>query len=128
MGSVRAGDIRQLKWFGRELDIKGEDANVTLDLGGYLNEATINGNGSFHNTRRRKKALVGDVPVSIDDARGDLEFLQEKADAGEPGALSITLASGVSYTGNMMITGELRKSTGDGTATLTFEGAKLTKL
>jgi len=125
---VRAGDIRQLTWFGRELDVKGEDANVNIDLGGFTVEAGINGNGSIPTTQRRKKAKVGDVAVSIDDNRGDLEFLQEKQNAGEPGPLSITLASGISYSGNMILTGELVKATGDGTASCTWEGAKLEKI
>lgn len=125
---VRAGDIRQLTWFGRELDIKGEDANVNIDLGGYMNEAGINGNGTLHGTQRRKKATVADVPVSLDDDRGDLEFLQEKADSGEAGPLNITLASGVTYSGSMLLTGEIRKGTGDGTASLTWEGARIEKI
>jgi hypothetical protein len=128
MASVRAGDIRQLKWFGKELDVKGEDANVGLDLGGFTANAGINGNGSLHGTKRRKKATLADVPVSVDDTRGDLEFLQGKADAGAVGPLTITLASGITYSGSMMLTGELRKATGDGTASLTFEGAKLEKI
>lgn len=125
---VRAGDIRQFTWFGRELDIKGEDANVNIDLGGFTAEAGINGNGTLHSTKRRKKATVADVPVSLDDNRKDLEFLQEKADAGASGPLTITLASGVTYRGSMVLTGEIRKATGDGTASITFEGAKLEQI
>lgn len=125
---VRAGDIRQLTYFGREFDIKGEDANVGIDLGGYANEAGVNGNGTLHGTQRRKKASVTDVPVSIDDSRKDLEFLQEKADAGEPGPLNITLASGITYSGSMLLVGEVKKATGDGTASLTFEGARLEQI
>jgi len=125
---VRAGDIRQLTYFGKELDIKGEDANVNIDLGGYANETGINGNGTLHGTRRRKKASVADVVVSLDDSRKDLEFLQGKADAGEAGPLTLTLASGITYRGSMVLTGEIKKATGDGTASLTFEGAKLEQI
>jgi hypothetical protein len=128
MGSIRAGDIRQFTYFGKELDIKGEDANVGLDLGGYQGETGINGNGTLHGTRRRKKASLSDVPVSIDDDRKDLEFLQEKADANEPGPLTIGLASGVTYRGSMVLVGEVKKSTGDGIASLTFEGSKLEQI
>ena len=125
---VRAGDIRQLMWFGRELDVKGEDANVNISLGGFSTEAGINGNGTLHGTNRRKKALVGDVTVSVDDGRKDLEFLQSKVDAGETGPLTISLASGVTYSGDMLLTGDLQKATGDGTASITFEGAKLEQI
>ena len=126
--SVRAGDIRQVTYFGRELEIKGEDANVSIDLGGFVNETGICGNGTLHSTRRRKKAIVADVVVSIDDNRKDLEFLQSKSDAGETGAFTITLASGITYSGNMALVGEIKKATGDGTVSLTFEGAKLEQI
>ena len=122
---ARAGDIRQLTYFGKELDVKGEDANVVIDLGGYSLEVGLNGNGTAHTTQRVKNATVADVPVSIDDDRGDLEFIQGKQNAGLPGPLNITLTSGVTYSGSMYLVGEVRKSTGDGTASLTWEGSKL---
>lgn len=129
MATVRAGDIRQLTWHGREFDIKGEDANVSIDLGGYTTETAINGNGTLYATQRRKKAVVADIPVSLDDERKDIEYLQEKVNDGDPGPLTITLASGVTYSGPLMyLIGELKKMTGDGTATLTFEGAKLEQI
>jgi len=122
---VRAGDIRQLTWFGKEFDVKGEDANCGLDLGGFTGEMAINGNGTTHDTQRRKKASLSDVPVSIDDDRGDLEFLQGKVNTNSYGPLNVTLASGVTYSGSMKLVGDLKKMTGDGTASLTWEGAKL---
>lgn len=128
MGAVRAGDIRQFTWFGKEFDIKGEDANIAIDLGGYSMESTISGNGVFLSTKRRKKAMVSDVVISLDDTRRDLEFLQEKIDSAAIGPLTITLASGVTYQGSMALTGELKKSTGDGTASVAFEGAKLEQI
>jgi len=126
--AITAGDIRQLTWFGRELNVKAEDANVVIDLGGFISEAGINGNGTIPVTQRRKKARVAEVQVSLNDAREDLEFLQEKQNSGETGPLNITLASGVVYSGSMVLTGSLSKSTGDGTATLTWEGAKLEQI
>jgi len=128
MGAVRAGDIRQLTWFGKEFDIKGEDSNVSIDLGGYSTESTVSGNGIFLSTKRRKKAVLSDVVISIDDTRKDLEFLQDKIDTSAVGPLTITLASGVTYQGSMALTGELKKSTGDGTASVTFEGARLEQI
>lgn len=118
---IRAGDIRGLRWFGRELDVKGEDANVEVDLGGFTNEMGINGNGTGHDTQRRKKSRIGGVPVSIDDSRGDLEFLQEKANLGAYGPLQIVMPSGKTLGTSMKLTGDLFKSTGDGVATCTWE-------
>jgi hypothetical protein len=128
MGIVRAGDITQLLWFGRELEVKGEDSNVNINLGGFSAETGINGNGGLYVTNRRKKASITDVPISIDDVNKDLEFLQSKVDAKELGPLAITLASGVTYSGSMMLVGDLGKATGDGTSTVSFEGAKLEQI
>lgn len=124
---IRAGDIRHFTAKGKELDIKGEDANVNFDLGGYTTEMGINGNGTRHKTQRRKKSLIGDLPVSIDDDRGDLEFLQAIANSGESVPVTIELASGVKYGASMDLTGEIRKASGDGIATITWEGDKLEK-
>jgi len=126
--AIRAGDIRQLTIKGREFDVKAEDANVSVDLGGYSNEVGLNGNGSTNVTQRRKVGGFSDCPVAIEDERKDLEFLQEIADAGVPVPVNLTLASGVTYTGSLMPIGELRKATGDGTLTLEMRGAKFEQI
>jgi len=125
---VRAGDIRQLTINGREFDVKGEDANVNIDLGGYANEVGLNGNGTAHVVQRRKAAGFSDCPVSIDDSREDLEFLQEVADGGEAVPVTITLASGVTYSGSLLPVGDLAKATGDGTLSLEMRGSKFEQI
>jgi len=128
MSGVRAGDIRQLTIKGREFDVKGEDANVNIDLGGYQNEAAINGNGTAYITQRRKLAGFSDCPLSIDESRKDLEFLQELADAGEFVPVNLTLASGVTYSGSLIPIGEIKKATGDGTLALEMRGARFEQI
>ena len=125
---VRGGDIRQLMIKGREFDVKGEDANVNIDLGGYSDEAGISGNGTMHLTQRRKVAGFSDCPVSIDDSRQDLEYLQDLADAGELAPTTITLASGITYSGALIPAGDLTKATGDGTLSLEMRGSKFEQI
>ncbi len=125
---VRGGDIRQLMVKGREFDVKGEDANVNIDLGGYSDEAGISGNGTMHLTQRRKVAGFSDCPVSIDDSRQDLEYLQDLADAGELAPTTITLASGITYSGALIPAGDLAKATGDGTLSLEMRGSKFEQI
>jgi len=120
---VRAGDIRQLMIKGREFDVKGEDANVNIDLGGFSNEAGINGNGTMHITQRRKVAGFSDCPVSIDDSRQDLEYLQGVASLGELVPVTITLVSGITYSGTLIPIGDVAKATGDGTLSLEMRGS-----
>jgi len=125
---VRAGDIRQCTIKGREFDVKGEDANVNIRLGGYQNEVGINGNGTTHVTQRRMTAGLSDLTVSLDDDREDLEFLQSIADDADAVPVNLTLASGIVYSGSLVLVGEVGKATGDGTATLEMRGAKFEQI
>jgi len=113
---------------GREFDVKGEDANVNIDLGGYSDEAGINGNGTMHIMQRRKVAGFSDCPVSIDDTRQDLEYLQDLANTGELAPTTITLASGITYAGPLLPIGDLAKATGDGTLSLEMRGSKFEQI
>lgn len=125
---VRAGDIRQVKINSREFDPKGEDANVNIDVGGFTNTYGLNGNGTGHIAQRRKPAGFSDLPLSLDDGRKDLEFLQGIADAGDPVPVTMTLASGKTYGGSLVLVGDLGKSTGDGIATLEMRGQKFEQI
>lgn len=128
MGAVRAGDIRQLTIDGREMDPGGGDANVNIDLGGFTNEATLTGNGEAHITQRRKVAGFSDCPISIDDDRQDLEYIQGIANDGDPVPVSITLVSGKVYSGALSIVGDVMKAAGDGIATIEMRGARFNQI
>lgn len=125
---VRGGDIRSFTWYGRSFDPAGGDGTVNIDLGGYTNEASMTGNGALHVNQRRKAAGFSDLKISVDDARQDIEFLQDKANAGVPGPATITLASGIVYSGNLLPIGEIVKAGGDGTATLEGRGARFEQI
>ena len=128
MGAVKGGDIRQLTIKGREFDVAGGDANVNVDLGGFSNEGSLNGNGTLSIIQRRKLAGFSDCPVKIDDSRQDMEFLQEIADAGEAVPVNMTLVSNKTYSGSLAVVGELQKATGDGTLALEMRGAKFEQI
>ncbi len=128
MGAVRAGDIRQLVIKGREFDVRGGDANVNVDTGGFNNEASPNGNGETHITQRRKLAGFSDCPLSIDDARQDLEFIQAISNAGLVEPVTMTLATGIVYAGALVPIGEIMKATGDGTLALEMRGKRFEQI
>lgn len=121
---VRAGDIRQCTINGREMDVKGEDANVNIRVSGFVNEVGINGNGTTHITQRRQTAGFSDLPLSLDDEREDLEFLQGIANDGASVPVNLTLASGITYSGALALVGEIAKATGDGTVSIEMRGAR----
>lgn len=124
---VRGGDIRQFTINGRTFGVQTE-ANVSVDKGGFTNELTVNGNGTSHITQRRKPAGIGDCPVSIDDAVQDLEFLQDIQNAGDAVPVTLSLASGVTYSGALVLVGDLMKVSGDGTLTLEMKGERFDQI
>jgi hypothetical protein len=126
MGSVRAADIRQLMIGGREFDPKG-DSNVDYKLAGFENESSANGNGSMHTTQKRKLGGFESLPISIDQDRGDLEYLQDLANKGEPVPMFMTTAT-QSYGGDLVIQGTVNANTGEGTAEISALGPNFQKL
>ena len=127
MSSVRGGDIKQVMLGGREFDI-APDANVTYRVSGYTNESNPTGNGGMHTTQTRKLGGFDAIPLSVQSDRQDVEFLQEKADAGEPIPCSMTLISGITYAGKLTIQGEIDPNTGDGQVEITALGPKFEQI
>ena len=127
MATVRGGDIKQLMIAGREFDVAAE-ANVNIDLGGMTNEMAINGNGNPHVTQRRKVAGFSDCTISIDDSKQDLEYIQNISALAELVPVTITLASGVTYSGSLLPIGDVMKATGDGTLSLEMRGSKFEQI
>lgn len=126
--AATGGSIESVSIRGRQLAVAA-DADVNMQLGGDNNETQMNGDGR---TRRKIKTPVAwmleGVAFSIDDDRGDLEFLQEIADETKDEVIVITQANGVSYQGVGTIDGEIKKSTQNTTAPVTLSGpGKLTQ-
>ena len=123
MASVRSGDIIQATIDGTEFDPKG-DTGCDVFPGGYSNEAAANGNGTVHVTQKKILGGFDNLSLSIDDETDGLKTLQDIADAGEPVAVSITMPSGVTYQGSLVLIGEVKKSTSDGVAIISARGEK----
>ena len=126
--AIRAGDIRQCKINSREFDVKAGDAAVGIVLGGFENDVAISGNGNLYVTQRRTAAKLDNLPLILDDTNQDLEFLAGIRDAATPVPVNMTLASGVTYAGTLVIKGEVKKNTGDGTCTIELNGQNLQQI
>ena len=127
MASVRGGDIRQLTINGREFEVKSE-ASVNVDLGGFANDVTFAGNGTVVPTQKRKAAGFDGCTLLIEDGRKDLEYLQNLSNLGNPVPVNMTVASGVVYSGNLTVVGELKKNQGDGTMDLEMRGVRFEQI
>ena len=118
----------------RTFTIKGRGFKVANDgpgnksMGGRNNEVQTNGDGSYRVIQTVMPGQLGDINVEIDDSMGDQEFLQTLSDSGLPVPCVATYASNVSYTGDLVLTGEIQKDESTGIATLTFQGGPLQKI
>lgn len=118
---AKGGPIESLVYDGRRFAVDGE-SDIERILGGKSNEAKPNGDGTNRVVQSAVVAQANTVPLVIDDARGDQEFLVERQTAGIPKDVTITLASGVIYAGSMVITEPIPVSSKESTAEVSFAG------
>ena len=112
--SAVGGSIEAISIKGREFPVTG-DADVNRKLGGFENETQPNGNGTTRIIKTRVSPSLTGIVVECDDSRGDHEFLQEVANGNSFVPVAITYASGKSYQGSAIISGELQQSSQNAT-------------
>ena len=121
------GSIESINLNGRTFAV-ASDADVNRKLGGFENEVLANGDGSGRLIKTRVPFNLEGVVISVDDDRGDQEFLQDLADAKDFFPMNVTYASGAVFQGSGQITGDLQYSSQSATAAPNIMGTgKLTK-
>lgn len=121
------GSIESVGLDGRNFAVAA-DADSNRKLGGYTNEHQMNGDGTGRIIKTREGWMLDGLALSLDDMRGDQEYLQDFADKKDYGIVSITYASGATYQGRGMITGDLQGASQASTGAVTLNGpGKLSK-
>lgn len=115
------GSIESVSLAGRVFAVAA-DADTQRKLGGWENEVQMNGDGSGRLIKTRVAAQFAGLQLSVDDARGDDEFLTEIKNGRDfvPGV--VTYASGQSYSGLLQIVGEYVYNSQASTATVDLHG------
>jgi len=121
------GAMRNMTIGGRGFKVS-HDGSGSKQIGGSSNELQMNGDGSFRTIRSVVPGSISDVNVELNDSNGDLEYLQGLATDGTETVVVATYASNISYTGSLVIIGEVQKDEMTGLATLSFQGSQLTKM
>lgn len=98
------------------------DADANRDLGGFTNEVQPNGNATARLIKTRKPWNIDGLSLEISDGRGDLEFLQNIANGKKFVPITVTEASGLTYSGSGQIVGEVKRSSQNATAPIGFMG------
>lgn len=120
------GSIESISLDGRNFSVAA-DADVSRKIGGWENEVQSNGDGTFRIIKTRVASSLGGISLSIDDTRGDAEYLNELQGRKDSFPMAITLASGVVYQGDVAVVGEISTSLTNSTAEIELGGGKLTR-
>ncbi len=119
---AQGGPLESIVYDGRRFSVDGE-ADIERILSGRSNEAKPGGDGTFRVVQSSVVGQLNTVPLIIDDARGDHEFLTERQKEGLPKDLTANLASGAVWSGSMVITEPINYSTKEATAEVSFAGS-----
>ena len=115
------GSIESVNLNGRTFPVAA-DADVNRKLGGFENDVQANGDGSGRLIKTRVPFNLEGLQLSMDDDRGDHEFLQDLADTKGFFPINITYASGSVYQGSGQITGEFQAASQAATAAVNLMG------
>lgn len=115
------GSIESVDLGGRTFAVSA-DAEVQRKLGGFENEVLSNGNTTARIIKTRVPLSLDGLTLSVDDDRGDQEFLQDLSNRKDFFPIAITYASGVSYQGSAMLVGEAAYSNQSATASASLMG------
>lgn len=115
------GSIESVTLEGRIFSVAA-DADGQRKLGGFENAVESNGDGSARLIKTRVPAMLSGITLSIDDTRGDHEYLQDLANRNDFFAAAMTLASGAVWQGRLQITDEINYSTTNTVATVSLAG------
>ncbi len=115
------GSIESVSIAGRTFSVAA-DADSNRKLGGFMNEVQQNGDGTARMVKTRESWMIDGLQLSIDDSRGDQEFLQGVADGDAFEPCLITYVSGESYQGEGTITGDLQTGSQNTTASVVLMG------
>lgn len=121
------GSIESVNINGRTFAVAA-DADANRKIGGFENEVLSNGDGTARLIKTRVPFSKEGLTLSVDDDRGDQEFLQDIADSKGFVPINATYASGAVWQGSGQLTGDLVYSSQAATASVNIMGTgKLTK-
>jgi len=116
------GPLESVTLNNRRFPVDGE-VNAMISLPGFINEVKPNGDfQSFRIIKTAKSGKAKSIPIIIDNARGDTEFIQEIMDSLEPVPFFATETDGTVWEGSVMIVGDPEKSTKEATMEIEIHG------
>jgi hypothetical protein len=116
------GPLESITLNNRRFSVDGE-VNAMISLSGFTNEVKPNGDlVTFRIIKTAKSGKAKSIPIIIDNARGDTEFIQKIMDSLEPVPFFATETDGTVWEGSVMIVGDPEKSTKEATMEIEIHG------
>ncbi len=115
------GSVREVHVKGRPYSVAA-DSDGNRDLGGMSVETQMNGDGTARYIQTAKPWMLDGLALAIRDGSDDQEFLQNIVDLGEAVPIGFLLAGNVIYSGRGLPTGDIKMSTQNITAPVSFSG------
>lgn len=117
-----SGPLESVTINRRRFAVDGE-VDAEQAYAGFTNEVKPNGDGTNRLVKSRKPGRMNTIPIVMDDARDDEEFIQEVMDNMDFVPCSFTQVNGVVKDGDMQIVEDPGTSTKEGTKELSFMGS-----
>ena len=121
MSAAVGGSVISVTLAGRLFAVAG-DADSNRKLGGWENEVQPNGDGTARIIKKRVALMLDNLMLSIDDAKGDQEFLKSLQAKHDFFPVIIEYASGAIYQGTAIITDEVQTGSNATTCSIKLEG------
>lgn len=115
------GSLQSVSLNGRIFSITA-DADASRKIGGWENEVEANGDGTARIIKTRVPLSMEGLVLSIDESRGDAEYLQDLQNFKDFFPIAITYASGVTWMAAAIVTGEVPVSSQSSTAEISLKG------
>lgn len=119
--TVIAGPVEEITIDGRRFTVTA-DNDTERDLGGCTVELLPNADRTVRKKKTPKPWKLSGLSVEVSDARSDQEFLNEKAEAPELYPITVTFSSGITYSGNGTVSGDVSFKSGSSTADIELSG------
>lgn len=116
------GSIASVSLDGRNFPVAA-DSDSQRKLGGFENEVQANGDGSARLIKTRVPFMIDGLTLTIDDGRGDHQFLQALADRPDFFPLTVEYASGQIFQGTGQVAGEFQVGNQSQTGSISISGA-----
>jgi hypothetical protein len=116
------GPLESVTINSRRFPVDGE-ANAMISLAGFTNEVKPNGDGkTYRIVKTAKNSKIKSIPIVVDNARGDVEFIQDIMNSFEPVPFFATEVDGTVWEGDVMISGDPEKSSKESTMEIEVHG------